>query len=406
MKLLLSYARAALSLGIIDEWHVWDFARTPEDRQWLTEEFPNLRWIGDKKEHRFLGWAQQDGQGKSRLEFGVRGASNIHIQVASQNPSAPQLLLVLGAEDNTISQLYSLDTNKNPIEATLLASVATPGLLSAQLTKQCVIDYAQGTLKLSINGYSIFSHNIDYGGQLIGAVLCAGNGGPCEIYLPKLADSKQFLFVAENKDAHPYSEFYNYYEQRYSEYKNCVFLKCDDDILYINLIKLRDFIAFRIQNPWYFLVSANVVNNNVCAYYQQQSQLIPYGLMSVDLPPNGFGGKLWEDGGLAETLHNWFLDEPERFIGHNFRQISIEWSQRLSINFIAFLGKDLAEMACRFKDDEHALSIEIPHRLGRTNAIFTPFIVSHLSFYTQNAEMNIGEIINRYEALRDQVIRV
>ena len=31
MEILTQYIRRALDLGIIDEWHIWDFARSAED---------------------------------------------------------------------------------------------------------------------------------------------------------------------------------------------------------------------------------------------------------------------------------------------------------------------------------------------------------------------------------------
>ena len=40
MELLARYADAAIQLGLIDEWHVWDFARNAEDRAWLRSLFP------------------------------------------------------------------------------------------------------------------------------------------------------------------------------------------------------------------------------------------------------------------------------------------------------------------------------------------------------------------------------
>jgi hypothetical protein len=49
----------------------------------------------------------------------------------------------------------------------------------------------------------------------------------------------------------------------------------DDDIVYADLEQLPAFLAFRIAHPEYFLVSANVVNNGVCGYFQQQHGAVP-----------------------------------------------------------------------------------------------------------------------------------
>ena len=43
MTLLQRYVQAAIDRRLIDEWHVWDFSRTIEDRDWLRETFPVTR---------------------------------------------------------------------------------------------------------------------------------------------------------------------------------------------------------------------------------------------------------------------------------------------------------------------------------------------------------------------------
>ena len=40
MQLLTRYVGAAIERGLIDEWHVWDFARNADDAAWLRRRFP------------------------------------------------------------------------------------------------------------------------------------------------------------------------------------------------------------------------------------------------------------------------------------------------------------------------------------------------------------------------------
>lgn len=191
-----------------------------------------------------------------------------------------------------------------------------------------------------------------------------------------------------------YQGYYRHY--RADDYRDAIFLKLDDDIVYLDLDRLADFIAFRHARPDYFLVSANVVNNGVCAYYQQECGIVPTTLMELPYPERGYCGKLWQEGALAERLQHFFLDQPERFRSERI------WHppDRLSINFVAYLGADIPAISRIGLDDEEELSVTLPRRLGRQNAIFGPLVVSHLSFYSQEQAMDVGSLLDRYRLLR------
>ncbi len=192
-----------------------------------------------------------------------------------------------------------------------------------------------------------------------------------------------------------YGEYYRHY--RRDEYHDAVFLKLDDDIVYLDLDHLAAFLAFRVAHPEFFLVSANVVNNGVCAYFQQQQGVIPMSLMELPYPDRGFCGALWERADLAERLHDYFLDHPGRF-----RATGTDVApDRLSINCVSYLGADLDEMSAIGDDDEEELSVTIPRRTRRANVIYRPLVAAHLSFFSQEPAMDIPRTLGRYRALAD-----
>jgi len=196
-----------------------------------------------------------------------------------------------------------------------------------------------------------------------------------------------------------YGEHYRHY--RRDEHRDTVFLKLDDDIVYLDLDRLADFVAFRAAHPEYFLVSANVVNNGVCAYFQQQQGVIPAALMELPYPERGFCGRLWERADLAERLHDFFLDDPDRFRTEGTDVAP----DRLSINCVSYLGADLDEMSAIGDDDEEELSVTIPRRLGRQNVIYRPMAASHLSFFSQEKAMGVARLLERYRARRVRIGR-
>ena len=198
--------------------------------------------------------------------------------------------------------------------------------------------------------------------------------------------------------------FKNYYQHYdHPRYTNDIIIKCDDDIVFIDVNKLPGFIDF-IKNNDNDLVFANTINNGVAAFYQQTLlNLIPTSLMELEYPPNGFGGSLWESGKKAEELHNYFIENYDKFILCNsitkFTYIQIR--TRFSINFFGYKGKDWHKIKDCFIDDEHNLTTvyQQPPKSFK-NVLYIPLVVSHLSFYKQiETNINITDLINKYHAL-------
>jgi len=223
------------------------------------------------------------------------------------------------------------------------------------------------------------------------------------------------LQVASYRDKQnipPYCSAYHYYTQNSREYARATFLKCDDDIVFIDLETLKDFVSYRKTKRDFFLISANVINNGVCAHYQQALGNIPRDVLELELPRNGLFGSLWESAEKAETLHRYFVENHSRLLvntsEHFLKRMGIspivEWNSRISINFISWLGEDLPHIPYVLLDDEHELCNEVRARTRKPNCIFLPFVVSHLSFYSQDKGMNINDVLSRYERLADGLL--
>lgn len=193
----------------------------------------------------------------------------------------------------------------------------------------------------------------------------------------------------------------SYYEHYYRNIDDkTILIKCDDDVVCIDKINFKGFLDFRIDNPHYFLVFPNIINNGVSAYFQQKlNDKIPESLMNLELPEGGFGGSLWESADLCRKLHDFFLSKPENFSYEGFHEISI--GTRFSINLFAVM-KDHVLMG--FKDagddDEHHLSVEVPKKFNVKNAVYNKMYASHLSFFSQDKNLgDISDIISRYRDL-------
>ena len=123
-----------------------------------------------------------------------------------------------------------------------------------------------------------------------------------------------------------------------------------------------------------------------------------------EMPVGGFCGSLWREGEKAEALHALFLDNPSRFTAAGSSRALIPWAERISINFIALLGRDLAYIPDVMADDEHDLCYGVRKRAKKQNAIAMSFVVAHLSFWRQDAAMDIDGLLGRYAELADVLL--
>jgi len=196
------------------------------------------------------------------------------------------------------------------------------------------------------------------------------------------------------------------WEPYYSHYtldkylEETIIIRMDDDIVYFDVDKLKDFIEFRINNTEPFIISANVINNGVCAGIQTQRGVLEKNIY----PPEGLlyescCGVLWSNGRLAESVHEYFIKNIE-----SFKQMTGVHKQpageRISINCISYLGKDFKYTKSITRDEEHVISVVLSGQLQRNNLVYLPFIASHLSFYKQEETgFDSHKILNLYKTL-------
>lgn len=395
MRILEQYIRKAIDRGIIDEWHIWDFTRSADDHDWLTRDFGPVAFMASTAAYQAVGTV---GTGKS-FRTSVNISNDLHIAVCVSDGSGDVYEIVVGGWGNTHSALRKISADKlvnfergdNP---NIWTSV-TPGVLSTGAANDIVFGADEnGVATLRVNGVNVGQWpdiNLVAGASIM---LRGGWGGDLEICDVKAPIRR---YIGNREERIPFWQSYAYYEARLNRFSDALFLKCDDDIVYMDLDKLDAFINFRRNNPDYFVVSANVVNNGVCAYWQQQAGSLPASLGDFERPPGGFGGTLWQSAERAVKLHEFFLGLPEKQVP--LPEKVIEWKERQSINFIAWMGQDLRHMANLRNDDEHMLTVSVPEFVGRPSAIYSDFTVSHLSFGPQERGMQLEPLIEAYDVL-------
>ncbi|QRM56429.1 hypothetical protein [Sinorhizobium sp. BG8] len=400
MEILTQYIRKAMDDGIIDEWHIWDFTRSAEDHDWVTREFGPVRFMGSKAPYQLKGTVTP----RSSFRTNARIDNDLHIAVLPNGDTDSCFEIVVGGWNNTHSVVRKIkpDNLKNfeRAEASTIWSRSTPSVLSPSMPNQVILTVdSAGVPTLQVNGVAIGRWpDLDLSA---GARVMVRGGWGADLELCDVSARVQ-RYVGNPNEKMPYWQAYDYYAKRVQKFSDAIFLKCDDDIVYVDLEKLNGFIEFRRANPNYFVVSANVVNNGVCAYWQQEGGSLPDDLGHFERPPGGFGGSLWESAERATRLHEFFLQKNDKHLP--LPDDVIEWRERQSINFISWLGKDLLHMALPKGDDEFALTVDLPAFLNRPTAIYADFTVSHLSFGPQERGLDLDRLISGYDALmRDKL---
>ena len=178
-----------------------------------------------------------------------------------------------------------------------------------------------------------------------------------------------------------------------------IVIKVDDDIVFIAPNAIWNLLTFRLENPDCLLVSANTVNNAWCDYIRQRSGLMRAAPFVADALCTG---NSWNSGAWAEAVHRSFLEDLAAgdLAAHEsaFRRYVLFPGERFSINFVCWMGEDMAQLHVT-GDDEHFLSHDGPQQLGRLNAICGSAVVSHFAFFPQRAHMDATDILDRYRAL-------
>ncbi|WP_052754503.1 glycosyltransferase [Calothrix sp. 336/3] len=188
---------------------------------------------------------------------------------------------------------------------------------------------------------------------------------------------------------------------------NTIYVRIDDDICLITENAITELVNFRIKYPEYFIIYANILNNSICSYINQRrgSFKDTHGKVTYDV----FCDIGWKSGKFAESIHYQFL--------HDYQQGNIKhyeypfWIlsdfERVSVNFIAWFGKDFAEFdgIVEGVDEEEWLSVDKPKQINRYNCICGTSIVSHFSYFTQREYLeNHTDVLQRYKKLADKLL--
>ena len=189
--------------------------------------------------------------------------------------------------------------------------------------------------------------------------------------------------VQTQNNQYDWSPFYKVISNK-KFYKNSIIIKCDDDILFIDIHGLKNAIQERKKDKKSFLFHSNCINNNICAFYQRFFfNKITQILNSY--PQGGILGPLFENPKFAYIMQYQFITDCINNINniHKYYIKDTYINTRISINFIILNGEDCRYFKNTSYDDEYEVSSYYPEKLMRPNKIIGNFITCHYSYSLQ-----------------------
>ncbi len=220
-------------------------------------------------------------------------------------------------------------------------------------------------------------------------------------------NSKYVLFEPPHTD-----EKKGYYYQHYSRYmkENEILIKCDDRIVYLDVDNFRTFIDNIKEDGLYF---PNIINNDVCAYFQQEEG--SHNLFNYKVDREKLKELISKSGEVnylsdwhreydkADKIHRMFLKNKKRFLQDVEENKMIEYGNHFNLNIFGITAKYAKEMFAGitprvpFTDNQYFAIA--PLHTKKKNTICLGFLSVYFAFDEQNIKKLEESYLSKYEEL-------
>lgn len=194
-----------------------------------------------------------------------------------------------------------------------------------------------------------------------------------------------------------------------------VYLRLDDDVVYIHDDAIENLVRARIEMPAPIAIFPIIFNNAICSHFLQACGKIPLEWGKVGMycmNPTG-----WANGPFAVKLHELLLDHIERGAVEDlymYQDFPIQNPEngsngmQFSVSCFASLGSMYAGLdkpgVLVPDEEENWHTVHQPKVIGAPNILRGNAVVSHWSFNPQHAFLSITDLLDRYRDLADKAV--
>jgi hypothetical protein len=189
---------------------------------------------------------------------------------------------------------------------------------------------------------------------------------------------------------------------------NSVYLRFDDDIVYVHEDAIENMARRAIQSEQSLGTFPIIWNNAICTWHLQVREIVPYAWGHVQpycMDPVG-----WADGHFAVNMHNLLLDKiatddvKSLFM---YQDVQLPIGLQFSVSCFAVHGRDYLALnppgVLDYEEEEHWLTVHRPAVVGKSNVIAGDSLVSHYTFYPQREVVGATDILERYRKVAKEL---
>lgn len=206
-------------------------------------------------------------------------------------------------------------------------------------------------------------------------------------------------YLPKNMQPNGNTTIYKFFENTIQE--DTIYIRFDDDIVWMEDNFIETLVKFRIDNPQYFLVFGNIINNAVIDHIHQKNG-IKYSNYITNNCLCKYG---WKDSNLCEEKHNKFIINLNN---NNIQQYKFDRyetiGQRVSINVICWFGKEFKEFSGIVGEDEEPWLSEVaPSQRNKKICVCGDALCSHYSFWAQREHLDKTNILQKYKEISEKI---
>lgn len=362
LTILMKYLNKLMNKGMLDEIHFWQFTNNKDDVKYL-ESISNIHKTSPNfDEYRAIFPLIVNNS----FRLGVKAAHDAHVLINNKYEIA------IGGWSNTKSVMRKSIQGKIEVEIVEKEEF----ILDPSMFKKFVVKLENNTLSVNkLMNMRVDDNNI--------TSVSIQTGHDSEGYWNyEETKNKNVKLFDTNKRIGPWNwgESYDYY----LHYDFDILLKIDDDIVYMDLDRYKEFISFIRKNPKRICVFPNLINHAVSLYYNNRNNLIPNAI----LKERYIGKKsaievydLYTDGSQAAKIHEFFLNNITVFTKNNIAPINLD-EHRESICMFGIQKKNYNELF-NMNLYQKGFDDEIYLYRKKGNVLYPRFVACHYQFGPQ-----------------------